>query len=182
MILLREALLTFAGAAKLMFPSVCLSVVRIIIDFYQQYMNVWHGPNRASGYWHFENLIFLILHKVKLRLNPLRTAAIALCATTHIAPRKSHNPSFHSVGVCFLDPAQLLVGARDMFFVILVAAPSSLHTQYMTCIWQMQLNRRIRRCDVSLCGWSAIRLSNCGAYKFTSSMHLHSNCINFPLF
>ena len=41
--LLREALLTFVGAAKLMFPvSVPFGSVRKIIDFYREYMNPRH--------------------------------------------------------------------------------------------------------------------------------------------
>ena len=65
-ILLREALLTFAGAVKLMFPSVVspLSVCKII-DFCREYMNPWHVLEAIET---FKTWFLQIPRKVKLRL------------------------------------------------------------------------------------------------------------------
>ena len=63
LILLREALLTFAGAAKLMFPSCC--VLREIINFCREYMNPWHVLEAIET---LKTWFLQIPRKVKLRL------------------------------------------------------------------------------------------------------------------
>ena len=61
--LLREALLTFVGAAKLMFPF--FFFVRKIIDFCEGYMNPWHMLQSIGT---LKTRFLQIPRKVKLRL------------------------------------------------------------------------------------------------------------------
>ena len=66
LLLLREALLTFAGAVKLMFPFVRSSFfVRKIIDFCREYMNPWHVLEAIET---LKTWFLQIPRKVKLRL------------------------------------------------------------------------------------------------------------------